>query len=93
MSKSDLKTRPVFHYTHDAIRAHVLICFMALMIGKYIEIKSGASIRRFRDLIWQVQEVHLRDRLSGLERILRTPIPLELKQIFDSLNLGIENTY
>jgi transposase len=93
MSKSDLKARPIFHYTHDAIRAHVLICFMALMIGKYIEIKSGASIRRFRDLIWQVQEVHLRDQLSGKERILRTPISRELKQILDSLSLDIENTH
>jgi transposase len=93
MSKSDLRARPIFHYTHDAIRAHVLICFMALMIGKFIEIKAGASLRRFRDLIWQVQEVHLRDRLSGKERIVRTPIPFELKQIFDSLNLNIENTH
>lgn len=93
MSKSDLKARPIFHYTHDAIRAHVLICFMALMIGKFIEIKSGTSIRRFRDLIWQVQEVHLRDRISGKERILRTPISTELKQIFDLLNLDIENTH
>src|SRR5207302_669319 len=24
MSKTDLKTRPIFHYTHDAIKAHVL---------------------------------------------------------------------
>lgn len=93
MSKSDLRTRPIFHYTHDAIRAHVLICFMALMIGKFIEIKSSTSIRRFRELIWQVQEVHLRDQLSGKERILRTPIPLELKQLFDSLSLDIENTH
>src|SRR3989338_11585716 len=30
MSKTDLRTRPVFHFTHDAIKAHVLLCFMAL---------------------------------------------------------------
>jgi hypothetical protein len=35
MSKSDLRARPVFHYTQEeAIRAHVLVCFMALMMGK-----------------------------------------------------------
>lgn len=93
MSKSDLRARPIFHYTHNAIKAHVMICFMALMIGKFIEIKAGISIRRFRDLIWQVQEVHLRDTLSGKERVLRTPIPHELIQIFEFLNLKIENTH
>lgn len=91
MSKSDLKMRPIFHYSHDAIRAHVLICFMALMIGKFIEIKTGYSLRRVRDLLWQVQEVHLRDKLSGRERIVRTPMPPELEKILISLDL--KNTY
>ena len=27
ISKTDLKTRPIFHYAHDAIQAHVLLCF------------------------------------------------------------------
>ena len=33
MSKSDLKNRPTFHHTQEAIKAHVLGCFMALMMG------------------------------------------------------------
>ena len=91
MSKSDLKSRPIFHYTHDAIRAHVLICFIALMIGKLIEIKTGSSLRRVRDLLWQVQEIHLRDPLTGKERIARTPVTPQLEQILHSLE--VENTY
>ena len=89
ISKSDLKTRPIFHYTHDAIRAHLLICFMALMIGKMIEIKTGRSLRYVRDLLWQVQEVHLRDPSSHKERIARSPMPSELPEILKSLNLKI----
>jgi len=91
MSKSDLRTRPIFHHSHDAIRAHVLICFMALMIGKFIEIKTGYSLRRMRDLLWRVQEVHLFDPISRQERVVITPVPDELRQILDSL--GLENTY
>lgn len=91
MSKSDLRTRPIFHHSQDAIRAHVLICFMALMIGKLIEIKTGHSLRRVRDLLWQVQEIRLRDPVSGQERIALTPMPDGLKQILD--DLGIKNTY
>jgi len=89
MSKSDLKARPIFHYTHDAIRAHVIICFMALMIGKFIEIKTSVSLRYVKDLLWQVQEAHLLDPRSGRERIARTPIPTELVEILNSLGVEI----
>lgn len=65
MSKSDLKTRPIFHYDHDAIKAHVLLCFMALMMGKFLEIKTGLSIQRVRDIIFSVHEAHIEDTLTG----------------------------
>lgn len=91
MSKSDLRARPIFHHTHDAIKAHVLICFMALMVGKYIEIKTGYSLRKMRDLLWQVQEVYLYDPMTKQERIVRTTIPTELEKALNLLNL--KNTY
>jgi transposase len=72
MSKTDLKTRPIFHFLHDAIQAHVLICFMALMMGKFLEIKTGLSLRRVRDILWNVQEAHIKDALTGKCIILQT---------------------
>lgn len=72
MSKTDLKTRPIFHFTHDAIKAHVLLCFMALMMGKFLEIKTGLSLRRVRDILWNVHEAHLEDSLTGEKFILKT---------------------
>lgn len=89
ISKSDLKARPIFHYTHDAIRAHILICFMALMMSKFIEIKASVSLRQARDLLWLVEEVHLCDPASGRERIARSPITSELRQILNSLDIKI----
>ena len=65
MSKTDLKTRPIFHYTHDAIKAHVLLCFMGLMMGKFLEIKTGLSLQRIRDILWNVHEAHIKDNLTG----------------------------
>jgi transposase len=65
MSKTDLKARPIFHYAQDAIKAHVLLCFMALMIGKFLEIKTGLSLRRIRDILWKVHEAHIEDTLTG----------------------------
>ena len=70
MSKSDLRARPIFHFTEDSIRAHVLICFVALMVGKLLENKTGKSLRRIRDMIWSVQTVHARDSKTGKVGIL-----------------------
>lgn len=91
MSKSDLKARPIFHYSHDAIRAHALICFMSLMIGKFIEIKTGMSLRNFKDLLWQVHEIHLLDPKTGRQRIVRTQLKPELENAL--VSLGIKNTH
>lgn len=72
MSKTDLKTRPIFHHSHEAIKAHVLLCFMSLIMGKFLEIKTGLSLRRIRDILWNVHEAHIEDRLTGKRIILRT---------------------
>jgi transposase len=37
LSKSDLETRPIFHFKEEPIKLHILICFMALAISKHIE--------------------------------------------------------
>jgi hypothetical protein len=56
----------------EAIKAHVLVCFMALMVGKYLEIKTEQSLRQVRDQLWKVHEAHLRDDRTGKVHILRT---------------------
>jgi transposase len=49
ISKTDLQTRPIFHFKEQPIKLHVLICFIALVISKHIELKTGVSIRKFLD--------------------------------------------
>ena len=49
ISKSDLQTRPIFHFKEEPIKLHILICFMALVISKNIELKAGISVRKFLD--------------------------------------------
>jgi transposase len=65
MSKSDLKTRPIFHHKHEAIKAHVLLCFVAMIIGKFLELKTNMSIRKIRDTLWNVHEATITDTLTG----------------------------
>ncbi|MBK9256497.1 MAG: hypothetical protein IPM42_13500 [Saprospiraceae bacterium] len=49
VTKSDLQTGPIFHFKEQPIKLHILICFMALVISKHIELKTGVSIRKFLD--------------------------------------------
>jgi len=72
MSKTDLRTRPIFHHRHEAIKAHVLLCFMALMMAKFLEIKTGLSLRQVRDILWSVHEAHIVDSLTGRRVTLQT---------------------
>jgi transposase len=47
MAKSDLQARPVYHRTRDSIEAHLTIVFAALAVSRWIEARTGWSIRKF----------------------------------------------
>ena len=82
MSKFDLQARPIYHQKHDAIKAHVLICFVALIIEKYLELTTKLSLREIRFLVMNITETHIQDRVtneiftfrSQLKNILETPL-------------------
>lgn len=46
MSKSDLRARPIFHHTKDAIEAHLTIVFAALAISRRLQDQTGMSIKK-----------------------------------------------
>jgi transposase len=41
ISKSDLQTRPIFHFKEEPIKLHILICFAALVLSKHIELSTN----------------------------------------------------
>ena len=57
---ASLLLRPVFHRKDDRIRAHVLICFLALMIIRLAETRSGATWRTIRAELGQIRQGHFR---------------------------------
>jgi transposase len=65
MSKYDLETRPIYHHNEDAIRTHVLICFLALIIEKFLELTTQMTLRIIRLLVWSITESHIRDSITG----------------------------
>jgi transposase len=64
MSKSDLETRPIFHFKEQPIKLHLLTCFMALVISKHIELKTGVSIRKFIDEVKKIADGQLLNQIT-----------------------------
>ena len=60
ISKSDLETRPIFHFKEEPIKLHMLVCFMALAVSKHIEISAGISIRAFLTHCKKITDARLR---------------------------------
>ena len=46
-SKHDLRARPVYHRKRDSIEARPTIVFAALAVTRFIEGRTGWSIRKF----------------------------------------------
>jgi hypothetical protein len=73
MSKNDLKARPIYHRNEDPIRSHVLICFVALILEKYLVLSTGLSLRDIRFFVWDITESHIQDKLTKEVFVFRSP--------------------
>ena len=87
VSKSDLQTRPIFHFKEEPIKLHMLICFMALAVSKHIELKTDTSIRAFLTLAKKVSEARILNKITKKEIRMRAPMPIQLTDKIAKLNL------
>lgn len=71
MRKGDLQTRPMFHRQRDAIETHLTIVFTALAIARYMQNRTGFSIRKIIRTLRPLQEVTI--DLAG-QQITAKPI-------------------
>lgn len=60
--KGTLLLRPVFHRKDERIRAHVLICFLALVIIRVAETRSDETWRTIRAELGQIRRGHFRSQ-------------------------------
>jgi transposase len=81
IAKSDLASRPVFHHKNQAVRSHILICFTALMLSKYLEIKTKLPIRQVIDSIWNVTEAKLFNKVTSTTIFLQSEITTKPKTL------------
>lgn len=86
ITKSDLEARPIFHQLDETILAHMVIVFAGLAITKYIEIKTGLSIKK----VLKISNLVLTNTVKNIRtgEILEMETTIEdpkLKQAIDSL--------
>ena len=71
ISKSDLQTRPIFHYKEEPIKLHILICFIALFTAKHIELKTDESIKSFIHECKKITDARLLNKITNEEIRMR----------------------
>jgi len=47
MSKHDLQARPIYHHKRESIEAHLTIVFAALAVSRFVEDRTGWTIKTF----------------------------------------------
>lgn len=88
IAKSDLEIRPIYHFKRETIEVHILICFMALAICKYMEIKTGISTRQIIKILKSVTDARIKNMLTGEEITMRSELSAEIKTILSRLGLS-----
>lgn len=87
IAKSDLRMRPIYHFKKQTIEAHILICFMALAVCRYIELKTGRSTKAIMKLLKKITDARLLNTLTNEEIIIRSDVPEEIQQLLKTLSL------
>ena len=84
--KTSLELRPLHHRRDDRIRAHVLLCFLALLLVRVAERQTGRTWDQIRALL---QRIHLGEFVSREGRVLqRTELTPEQSNLLKSLNIS-----
>jgi transposase len=83
MSKSDLQARPIYHRKRDSIEAHLTIVFAALAVSRFIEHRTGWSIRKFVRTARRYRTIEIQ---AGQHTITAAdPIPDDLRQALQAI--------
>ncbi len=81
--KGTILLRPVYHRKEDRIRAHVLICFLALVIIRVAELRAQSTWRRIGDQLGPIKQGHFRSPDGQFTQ--RTELSTEQRQLLKTL--------
>jgi transposase len=76
--KTTLELRPLYHRLPDRIRAHVLLCWLALLLVRVAEHEARSTWPRMRDDVEEIARVDLKGK-DGTLQIVSTLTPAQRK--------------
>jgi hypothetical protein len=83
--KSTLDLRPIFHRLEDRIRGHVILCWLALLLIRVAETRTGDTWRNLRH---ELDRCHLGEFTGNTGRVLqRTDLTDEQQAILHALDV------
>jgi transposase len=90
--KSELEMGPIYHYTERRIRAHIFICFLALLLKvafhkELLKIDKALSVNKVLDDIKKIKAVQI--SLKDMPLILRTELEGNAHYAFKAVGLKI----
>jgi transposase len=84
MSKADLRARPMFHRTRDAIEAHLTIVFTALAISREVQTRTGLAIRNVIKQLRPLRSASI--AINGTTQTFAPAIPTEKQGILEAIH-------
>ena len=84
MSKHDLQARPIYHRQRDSIEAHLTIVFAALAVSRWIEDRTGWSIKKFVKTARRYRTIQIQ---AGAHTITAAdPLPDDLRTALEAIH-------
>ena len=84
MSKTDLRARPMFHRTRDAIEAHLTLVFTGLAISREVQARTGPAIRNVVKQLRPLRSATI--AINGRRQTFAPAIPAEKQTILDAIH-------
>ncbi len=88
MSRTDLRARPMFHHTREAIEAHLTIVTTALAVARYLQDATGMSIKKIIRTLRPLQQITV--RTAGHDHLGEDPLTPVAQDILDALNTQVD---
>jgi transposase len=86
MTKSDLRARPIFHHTKDAIEAHLTVVLAALAVSRDLQERTGASIKKIVQTLRQARSATI--EINGQHHTIDPEIPQTTQKLLQRLQNG-----
>uniref|UniRef100_UPI000551EB40 IS1634 family transposase n=1 Tax=Desulfatibacillum aliphaticivorans TaxID=218208 RepID=UPI000551EB40 len=83
--KSTLDLRPVYHRKDERIRSHVTLCWLALLLVRFIELETGMTWNQVRRIL---ERLHMGEFFLNNSRVLqRTELSADQNKVLKKLKI------